>query len=391
MVRFDQGEKQAAMELISAGMNSSATVRGLTHGFYKYPARFSPQFVRTILDLYSNPGDIIIDPFVGSGTTIVESLAGGRTSIGVDLNPLAHFIAKVKTTPLSEGDKVNIVDWVFKHQLGTHEDCGEFGSRVRNLPRRIQRVFEPVLSKVDELPFQRQRGFVRCLLLKCAQWGLDCRRTVPSVNKLNEKIKATLIEMLDGLDQLVDACKEAGLAKKAIGKRRTLLLGTSRGIDKHPLFADGNLRAKLVLTSPPYPGVHILYHRWQIGGRRETPAPFWLAGLRDGQGEAFYTLGGRSQKGIVNYFNEIALVFGSIRRVVCKDARVIQLLSFTNTRLQLPRYLQAMETAGFALDDTLPSGERSLMWRKVPNRKWYSQMRGCHDPGREVLLIHRPK
>jgi hypothetical protein len=43
---------------------------------------------------------------------------------------------------------------------------------------------------------------------------------------------------------------------------------------------------KLVLTSPPYPGVHVLYHRWQVDGRKETPLPFMIAGKLDGAFES---------------------------------------------------------------------------------------------------------
>jgi hypothetical protein len=37
-------------------------VRGLTHNFYRYPARFSPVFVRTIIETFTKPGDLLLDP-----------------------------------------------------------------------------------------------------------------------------------------------------------------------------------------------------------------------------------------------------------------------------------------------------------------------------------------
>lgn len=75
-------------------------VRGLTHNFYRYPARFSPAFAARAIQLFSRPGDVVLDPFMGGGTTIVEALASGRRAVGTDLNPLAVSIAKVKTTEL---------------------------------------------------------------------------------------------------------------------------------------------------------------------------------------------------------------------------------------------------------------------------------------------------
>src|SRR5207253_8788680 len=57
-------------------------VSGLTHNFYRYPARFSPKFVRSIIEQFSKSGDVIADPFVGGGTSLVEALALGRESVG---------------------------------------------------------------------------------------------------------------------------------------------------------------------------------------------------------------------------------------------------------------------------------------------------------------------
>jgi len=71
-----------------------------THIFHTYPAMFIPQVARRLLLTYTKKGDTICDIFCGSGTALVESLLVGRNSYGVDLNPLAIFLAKVKTTPI---------------------------------------------------------------------------------------------------------------------------------------------------------------------------------------------------------------------------------------------------------------------------------------------------
>jgi len=74
----------------------------LTHNFHPYPAKFIPQFPRKIIQSLSKKGEIVLDPFCGSGTTLVESKLLGRNSIGVDINPIATLVSKVKTTPLSD-------------------------------------------------------------------------------------------------------------------------------------------------------------------------------------------------------------------------------------------------------------------------------------------------
>lgn len=74
--------------------------KSYTHGIHSYPAMFIPQVARRILEAYSMQGDTVCDIFCGSGTTLVESRLLGRNGYGVDLNPLAIFLAKAKTTPI---------------------------------------------------------------------------------------------------------------------------------------------------------------------------------------------------------------------------------------------------------------------------------------------------
>lgn len=68
----------AAQAVLIAGARDGEPVKGLTHGFYKYPARFSPQFVRAAIDTFTKRRDLVLDPHVGGGTTLVEALASGR-------------------------------------------------------------------------------------------------------------------------------------------------------------------------------------------------------------------------------------------------------------------------------------------------------------------------
>jgi hypothetical protein len=86
------GLPTAAQERLIAAARDLALVRGLTHDFYKYPARFSPTFVRAAIETFTKPGDLVLDPHVGGGTTIVESRALGREGVGIDINPLAEFV-----------------------------------------------------------------------------------------------------------------------------------------------------------------------------------------------------------------------------------------------------------------------------------------------------------
>src|ERR1051325_8296373 len=87
-----------------AGARDSTPVSDLTHGFYKYPARFSPTFARAAIEAFTEPGDVVLDPHVGGGTSLVEAIASGRHAIGIDISELAEFVATVKTTVYTEAE-----------------------------------------------------------------------------------------------------------------------------------------------------------------------------------------------------------------------------------------------------------------------------------------------
>lgn len=71
-----------------------------SHNFHSFPAKFPPQLpARFILELTA-PEEVVLDPMVGSGTTIIEAFFAGRKGIGFDIDPLALMISKVKTTNL---------------------------------------------------------------------------------------------------------------------------------------------------------------------------------------------------------------------------------------------------------------------------------------------------
>lgn len=70
----------------------------LTHNIHRYSGKFIPQITGKAIELLTQPQDLILDSYMGSGTTLLESVLRERNSVGVDLNPLAVLISKVKTT-----------------------------------------------------------------------------------------------------------------------------------------------------------------------------------------------------------------------------------------------------------------------------------------------------
>jgi DNA modification methylase len=73
----------------------------LTHGIHKFPAKFFPELPRYLIRKYSKKGDSVLDPMCGSGTTVLEAMLNERIGIGIDIDPMARLISKVKTTPIN--------------------------------------------------------------------------------------------------------------------------------------------------------------------------------------------------------------------------------------------------------------------------------------------------
>lgn len=71
-----------------------------SHNLHAFAAKFPPQLPRAFIRGLTGPGDVVLDPMMGSGTTVVEALLEGRQGIGLDIDPLALRLSQVKTRPL---------------------------------------------------------------------------------------------------------------------------------------------------------------------------------------------------------------------------------------------------------------------------------------------------
>ncbi len=72
-----------------------------SHNFHSFPAKFPPQLPRKFIEWLTNPEDLVLDPMMGSGTTVLEAFLLGRRGLGFDIDPLALRLCKAKVTPAS--------------------------------------------------------------------------------------------------------------------------------------------------------------------------------------------------------------------------------------------------------------------------------------------------
>jgi DNA methylase len=376
-------------------------VSGLTHEFYRYPARFSPLFAREAISSFSKPGELVFDPFMGGGTTLVEAQALGRNAIGTDISSLAVFISESKCSVLGKRDIQVIKRWgeSATNKMNAHGDVSrdiDWIHYQRNINCKstwpIRKLLEQALENLSDLPTARQQRFVRCVLLRTGQWALDCRSHVPSAIEFRTQLGVFLGQML------TSACEYASKvqsAEQSVGRKInvTCLHRSAVGVESDDALSKVGKAPSLILTSPPYLGVHVLYHRWQIQGRRETPAPFWISGSLDGNGASFYTFGGRNARSAEKYFEQATAAFRSVAEVSDHKTTVVQMVAFSDPATQLPEYLEMLEDVGLTEKKAsrFANTKDGRIWRSVPNRKWYAGQREQSGSSSEVVLFHRKK
>lgn len=383
-----------AERALIAGARSVQPVQGLTHGFYKYPARFSPCFARAVIEAFTEPGDWVLDNHVGGGTTLVEALALGRHSAGSDISALAEFVAKTKTTLLTDAELARLECWsaeltralnVSKSSIyfSAYDELGYYKHLGSPSRWRLRKAIEQGLGAAIALRSDRLEAFGRCAVLRTAQWALDGRERPPSFGEFRAMLAEIAGQMVKGAREL-NATIGDGKPEVRVLHREAASLHEDPLISEIP-------PPRLLLTSPPYPGVHVLYHRWQVDGRKEAPLPFMIANRLDGAGSSFYTMGDRKFPELRTYFENIRRSMASAAKIADERTVVVQMVAFSEPSWQLDLYLESMESAGFteAFLPSLSGQADGRLWRTVPGRRWYSRQRGKTAGSNEVVLIHR--
>lgn len=386
----------SAQAALIDGARDASPVDGLTHNFYRYPARFSPLFVRAVIKAFTQPGDYVFDPYVGGGTSLVEAMALGRNGIGIDISELAEFVATVKTTLLTERELGQLAKWAGRltDQIHIHRPAPMFADYAergyyKHLDHpsrwRLRKAIEQGLGSAQRFRSPRLEAFARCVVLRTAQWALDGRKKLPSIAEFREVLVNNALGMIEAA-RTFRAAAESNHKLPVVH----VLNRSTAGLENDPRLASVPA-PKLVVTSPPYPGIHVLYHRWQVDGRKEAPLPFMIANKLDGAGSSYYTMGDRKYPELATYFANIEATMSSVAALADENTIVVQMLAFSEANWQLPRYLETMEEAGLT-EILLPSLKKEAdgrLWRNVPGRRWYSDQRGDTPGSREVVLLHR--
>ncbi|MGQ0623246.1 MAG: DNA methyltransferase [Sporichthyaceae bacterium] len=374
------------------------------HEYYRYPARFSPGLAAAAISVFTEPGDLVGDFFLGGGTTLVEARLAGRIGVGSDLNSLAVFVSSVKTRLYSADDFDSVQDWARRavddpdrHQPWPADD--QALSYFRNFEDPaydgIRSILFGGLAALGDIPSHRARDLARCVLLRASQWGMDMRSEVPTPAEFATAIVENTDSTVDAARAATRNFRRADQLSYTDGLPRSLVLHQGLpGVAGHPALGR-HPAPRLVLTSPPYPGVYVNYHRWKLRGRLETPLPYFIAGQSDGHGLAHYTMSARSDRSQGTYFRKLEAAFTDMAKVCDSATWLVQIVGFNDVHDQLDRYLATMNRAGFTevIIPDLATADDGRLWRDVPGRRWWARAGDrseiVNHTSREVVLIHR--
>jgi len=236
------------------------------HRLHPYLGKFVPQLVESLLERYVPPGGRVLDPFAGSGTTLVAALETDRDAAGVDIASFNCLLMRVKTRAYN-------LDALRRDLLWAHSEASAFEARGRypnDANTYVRAWFAP--SAAEQLLHYRSlvehvgsADVLRTILARAARssrrtthFDLDAprapqlepyacfkhKRTCRPVEEARRFLLRYTLDTLARIESFAAVRRRAGIAEVRHGDARELDL---RG----PYDA--------VLTSPPYPGL-IDYH-----------------------------------------------------------------------------------------------------------------------------------
>lgn len=241
-----------------------------THGFHQYPARMHPEIATRLIEKYAtNSKTVVLDPFMGSGGVLVEAMLHGNNSIGIDLNPFAVLLSKVKTTPIdpkklekSFQDIISVANTDFKN-----------GATYDNAPEKLKDNMEfwypsdaiqklPILKNcINQIKNKNIRNFFSICFSFTTRRTSYQKNSVYKIYRMKpekrddfnpdtfKKFSEICQKNIQNMDKFFTNTKDEK-------SRAFTILGDSRMIkeqfSKVPNDVLDNGKAHLVVTSPPY-------------------------------------------------------------------------------------------------------------------------------------------
>lgn len=238
------------------------------HAIHPYPARFIPEVPSTLIDLfYQNDGSAVLDPFCGSGTTLVEAFKRSIVAVGVDLNPLACLITKVKLTPIYTSELLTARDNVFLNSKHLSQGGSISIPAIPNLDHWFKPSIQRALACLNTSISSISNCHIRDVL-KVALSSIIVR-----VSNQESNTRYAAIEKLttqeDTFSLFSRAVSSIAIALKWLEGDLFMRKPLSSVINKDILTMEPEdipYTVGLVITSPPYPNAYEywLYHKYRM-------------------------------------------------------------------------------------------------------------------------------
>lgn len=232
----------------------------LVEGIHPYPAKFIGEIPRALMTYLPLPtGTIIFDPFAGSGTTMVEAQRRGVQSAGVDLNPIACLIARVKTaeTPV---DLLRVAHRIVDvAQADRHPKRWSIPNVDHWFKRPIQKAIASLLEEINCVQDRQMHDALRLalssILVRVSNQDSDTRYAAVEKNIDREDVFGEFLKAILKVNRALEA-RDWKLPPAQVIEANTLTLD--------PRTVNG--RVGLVITSPPYPNAYEywLYHKYRM-------------------------------------------------------------------------------------------------------------------------------
>ncbi|MFN8368466.1 MAG: DNA methyltransferase [Candidatus Kapaibacterium sp.] len=244
--------------------NKSREIRYLTHSFHEYKGRFYPQLAKAFMNYAGiKKGDTVLDPFCGSGTTLVESFLFGANAIGVDINPIAFLLAKAKVKSiLLKKNELSVIRSAFEN---INENSGWNTIRIEDYRNTLDTEYlqnwfpENNLKKVifiqeviQTLQNEKSQLFSKVVLSNLLREHSFQDPTQLRIRKRADKPKEYLIETFKKnlVEQIENLERFQSLNRFELNSKVENYLG-----DIRTLMKSANLKKNsvdVVITSPPY-------------------------------------------------------------------------------------------------------------------------------------------
>lgn len=236
----------------------------ITHSYYTYPAKFIPQLASRLIKEHSQIGDIVVDPFMGSGTTIVESIVNQRIGIGTDINEIAYLVTMVKTTPIKPielAQELIQIERDLKNRL--NEQRNFFLKKAYeklNLHKKIDYWYRPnqkenlaiLLCRILEIENENIKNFFLVafaqILKTCSIWLQKSIKPTRDLKKKDYDVMSVFLQQSKKMFKKNEVFYKI-LPKNVIENIQNFKKVSCQ--DARSIPCD-NEKASLIVTSPPY-------------------------------------------------------------------------------------------------------------------------------------------